>query len=138
MPLPNTRVFSTQWSQHHRPTATGTMTAECVITRRNPAGTTDADGTWTPSGPTTVYTGPCRVQVMTTQQQVIVVGETQETRRRYLVTVRFDTAELHVHDLVAITASVDAGLVGRELQVTEVGYGSEQWERDLTCDEMGD
>jgi hypothetical protein len=138
MPLPNGRVISATWSQHHRPTATGTMTAECVITRRDPAGVSDGSGDWTPSGPTTVYTGPCRVQVMATQQQVIVVGETQETQRRYLVTVKFDTAELHVHDLVTITASVDAGLVGRELRVGEVAYGSEQWERDLTCEEMGD
>ena len=112
------------------------MTASCEITRRAAAGTTDAAGKYTPASPTTVYTGACRVQALTTQQQIAVIGEAQETRHRYLVTIRHDAATIHIGDLVHITASVDSGLVGRQLRVTDAIYGSEQWERDLTCEEL--
>lgn len=138
MPLPNTKVIHTLWSEHHRPTATGTMSAVCEITRKGTAGVTDADGTYTPAVRSTVHAGPCRVQALVTQQQIEIVGETQETRHRYLVTIQYDTAEIHVGDLVRLTASKDAGLVGRQLRVTDAIYGSEQWERDLTCEELGD
>lgn len=114
------------------------MTAECVITRRNPAGTTDVHGTWTPSAPTTVYTGPCRVQVLSTREHVVVVGEAQETRRRYLVAIRHDAAIVHLGDQVLITSAVDPQFAGRILRVTDVGYGSEQWERDLNCEDLED
>lgn len=137
MPLPNTRVIHPDWSEHHRPTAEGTMTATCEITRRATGGTTDASGTYTPAAPTTIHTGPCRVQALTTQRQVVVIGETQETRHRYLVTIRY-AADIHIGDLVRITASVDGGLVGRQLRVTDTTYGSEQWERDLNCEELED
>lgn len=138
MPLENTHVLHPRWSEHHRPTATGTMSAACEITRRATGGTTDASGTYTPTSPTTIHTGPCRVQAVPTQRQVIVVGEAQETRHRYLVTIRYDAATIHVGDLVLITESVDAGLVGRRLRVVNVSYGSEQWERDLNCEELED
>jgi hypothetical protein len=54
------------------------------------------------------------------------------------VTIRYDAATIHVGDLVGITASVDGGLVGRQLRVADVTYGSEQCERDLTCEELED
>ena len=114
------------------------MTAVCEITRKGAGGTTDASGTYTPASRTTIHTGPCRVQAVPTQRQVIVVGEAQETRHRYLVTIRYDAATIHVGDLVLITGSVDAGLVGRRLRVVNVAYGSEQWERDLNCEELED
>lgn len=130
------QVIHPRWSDHHRPTATGTMTAECVITDRPRAGTTAADGTWTPATPATLYTGPCRVLAVTTHERVLVVGETQDTRRRYLVSVRYDAAEIAIGALVEITKAKDALLVGKKLRVADVALGSEQWERDLTCLEM--
>lgn len=136
MPLPNTRVISSRWSEHHRPTATGTMTATCEITRRGTGGTTDADGTYTPGGPSTLYTGPCRVQALASRQEVVVVGEAQETEHRYLVTIEFDAAEVRIGDLVKVTAAKDAGLVGRQLRVSDMAHGSEVWERDLFCKEL--
>jgi ribulose 1,5-bisphosphate carboxylase large subunit-like protein len=138
VPLPNTRVIPARWSEYHRATATGTMTATCQITRRATAGTTDAAGTYTPASPTTIYTGVCRVQALATRQQVVVIGEAQETQHRYLVTIRYDAADIHIGDLVHVTASVDGGLIGRQLRVVDATYGSEQWERDLTCEELED
>lgn len=114
------------------------MTATCEITRTPVTGTTDAVGKWTPAASTVVYTGPCRVQALVTQQQVKVVGEQQETRRRYLVTIRFDAANVQLGDQVEVTDAVDARLIGRRLRVIDVAYGSEQWERDLNCEDLED
>lgn len=136
MPLPNTRVIPTLWSDHHRPTAEGGMTATCVVTRRDPVGTTDAAGRWTPTTPTTLYTGPVRVLALTPRRGVLVVGDAQETVRRYQVSLRFDVPEIRIGDLVAVTGSVDSGLFGKQLRVADVALGSEEWQRDLICDEV--
>lgn len=135
MPLPGSRVIHPRWSQHHRPTALGTMTATCTVIRVEGEGSSDPDGTWHPPLPTDVYTGPCRVQGLPVNERLLVVGERQETHRRYQVSLRHDTAP-QIDDLVTITASVDTGLVGKTLRVIDVQYGSEQWQRDLICDEL--
>lgn len=131
-------VIHPRWSEHHRPTATGTMTATCVISYRTGSGTTASDGTWTPGATETLYTGPCRVLAVTTHERVLVVGETQDTRRRYQVSIRHDAPETPVGALVAITESVDPQLVGKKLRVSDITLGSEVWERDLICLEMED
>lgn len=124
------------WSQHHRPTATGTMTAECVITHRTGDGSTGAGGDWAPNPPVTLYDGACRVLAVTTHERVLIVGEEQDTRRRYLVSIEYDAAEMPIGALVKITKSKDAHLVGKSLRIADVEHGSEQWQRDLTCLEM--
>lgn len=138
MPLPNTRVIHPDWSEHHRPTATGTMTATCTITRGGGEGTTDPDGTWTPGAPTTVYTGACRMQALTTNERIEVAGDTQTTVRRYLLAVEYDTDQVEIGDTVTITAAVDVDAVGMTLRVVDVRYGSEQWQRDLIVEETYD
>lgn len=135
MPLPTTRVIPSGWSDHHRPTAAATMTAECVITRPSGGGTTGPDGTWTPSPATTLYTGACRVQALPTNERLLVRGDATETHRRYLVAVEWDSADPAIGDLVAVTTSVDPHLTGKTLRVIDIRYGSEQWQRDLICDE---
>ena len=137
MPLPGSRPVHPRWSQHHRPTATCTMTATCTITRESGDGTTDPDtGTWTPDAPTTIYTGPCRVTPATADERLLVVGERAITSRRYAVAVRYDTAEVKIGDVITITTAVDAGLVGMGLRVLDVMYASEQWERVLSAEEI--
>lgn len=129
-------VFHPQWNEHHRPTATASMDAACIITRPAGTGTTDADGTYTPDPGTTIYTGVCRiVPVHLTQEQIALAGETQETHRHYQVGVRYDVPEVLVGDLVDITMSGDTGLVGKRFRVTDIAYASEQWQRDLICNE---
>lgn len=136
MPIPGTGVFHPKWSGHHRQTATSTMTADCTITRRGGAGTTGATGTWTPAAAQAVYTGPCRVQEIGITERLLVIGEGQETHRRYQVSILHDAAEVKVSDVIEVTASVDKGLPGKKLRVVDVRYGSEQWQQDLVCDEL--
>jgi hypothetical protein len=138
MPLdgPASQVIHPRWSAHHRPTATATMTAQCTITRTSGDGTTGPDGTWTPDGPSTFYEGPCRVQALTTNERIEVAGEDQNTVRRYLVSVQYDTERVEVNDLVTVTEAVDVGLVGMGFRVVDVRYGSEQWQRDLIAEEV--
>jgi uncharacterized protein DUF6093 len=137
MPLDGTHVVHPRWSEHHRPTATATMTAECVITRPAAPGTTGTTGTWTPPPDTTVYTGPCRLVPKSTDQgRHQVVGDTQVTPRSYHVGIEYDTAEILIGDIVEITAAKDPGLAGHKLRVIDVQYGSEQWQRDLLTQEI--
>lgn len=138
MPFPGTRVIHPDWSQHHRPTATGTLTAECTVTRKGGGGTTDPDGTWNPDPATTLYTGPCRVLALPTNERLMVIGDTQETLRRYQVSLRHDVDDVGIGDLVHITAAKDQGLVGKQLRVVDISYGSEEWQRDLIADELED
>ncbi|WP_141576125.1 DUF6093 family protein [Actinomadura sp. WMMA1423] len=119
MPLPTTRVFHPDWSQHHRPVATGTMTGECTITR----------------GATQVYAGPCRI-IADGSNEVAMIGDQKLLVVRYLVTVRYDTDTVEVGDVVTVTAAVDGGLVGRTLIVKQVRYGTQEWERDLYADDQ--
>lgn len=135
MPLPGTKILHPRWSEHHRPTATASMDAECIITRPTGTGTTDSAGTYTPATGTPIYTGVCRVVPMTRPPRVAVVGENQETHRHYQVGVRFDAPEILIDDLVAITVSADPRLGGKKLRVVDITYSSEQWQRNLICDE---
>lgn len=135
MPLPTTRVIHPRWSEHHRPTATGTQTAECIITSRTGTGTTAPDGAYTPAAATTIYTGVCRLNALPRIEPPRAVGGAQETHHRYRVAITYDAADIPIGASVHITMATDARLIGREFRVTSVAYGSEQWERVLTCDE---
>lgn len=138
MPLPTGRVIHPAWSQHHRPTATGTMTATCTITGAGGDGTTDPDGNWTPGTGDTLYEGPCRLQALTTNERIEVAGDTQTTMRRYLVSISYDADRIENGATITITTAVDAEAVGMTLRVVDVRYGSEQWQRDLIAEETYD
>lgn len=137
MPLPGTRVIPPTWSEHHRPTATNAMTATCVITRRSGAGTTAADGTFTPSPATTVHEGPCRVVPRATDEgRHRTTGEGQVTPRRYEIGIEYDAPTVLLGDTVTITTAQDAGLVGMKVRVIDVSFSSEQWQRMLFAQEL--
>lgn len=139
MPLPGTRVIHPDWSAHHRPTATGAMTATCIIRRRGEGeGTTNPDGTVDPPAAVTIYTGPCRLQALTTNERIEVAGDTQDTVRRYLIPVEWDAALIEVGDEVEITEAKDPQAAGIKLRVVDIRYGSEQWQRDLVAEETWD
>lgn len=136
MPLPKSSVIPAGWSDHHRPTATSTMTSVCDVTR---AGT--GEGTYNPgTGQTTPPAGttvqldvPCRIQAEI-RDYVVDAGDEPVSFHRYLVTLPYDVAQVLVDDLVTVTASEDAQLVGKSLRVRDVLFGSLQWERDLRCE----
>lgn len=138
MPLPSTRVIDDRWSQHHRPVATGAMTATCVITRAATAGTTGADGTWTPGPRTDVYEGPCRAYPFNPVggEKRVVSGERQTTQRGYRVQIKFDTPTIVIGDIVEITDAADAGMVGVKLRVSDVKYAWETFARDMIANEI--
>ena len=137
MPLPTGRVIHPAWSQHHRPVATGTMTAECAITRRTGTGSTAPDGTYTPPTSATIYTGPCRVTAPPFSREQLLTGEeAQLTRRRYSVFVEWDADEFHVGDLITITAANDPLLAGKAFRLVDILHGSEQWQRNLLGEEI--
>ncbi|ROO82582.1 hypothetical protein EDD29_0062 [Actinocorallia herbida] len=132
------RTIHPLWSEHHRSTASGTLTSHCTLTRASGAGTTGPDGTWTPASRTTVYDGPCRVIVAQTisGEKVQPAAAAQQTSRRYMVSLLWDSAPVQVDDIVEITQSHDANLIGRRLRVSSIDYASEQWQRDLVCWEV--
>jgi hypothetical protein len=128
---PHDQVVHPRWSEHHRPTTSSTLTADCDVTRQDGHGVTGPAGVFTPSAATVVYTGPCRIQALTSRSaRPVVVGEAQETRHRYQVSLLWDAAQVQIGDLVTVT--------GKRLRVTDIQYGSEQWQRDLACDQLED
>lgn len=137
MPLPGTRVFDPRWNDHNRPVATGTMTSECVIYRvSSPDGSTGDDGTWSPSVSTAIYSGPCRVSQDTSDEENPIMGDRRLTTIFYNLQIRYDAEEIRIGDVVDITASADAKMIGSRFRVEGVRVGSEQWSRNLVVIEF--
>jgi hypothetical protein len=141
MPLPGTRVIHDRFSEHHRPVATGTMRARIAFTRAGTGPGAYNEGTGKTDPPARVPIGgalPCRIQPRAAADRIARVGDQLLTLRGYLVTLPHDAPDILVDDLGTVTAADDALLVGRVLKVLDVVYASEQWERDLTCeDDLG-
>lgn len=135
MPLTGSGVFHPRWSEHHRPTASSTHSAACIITRVTGTGTTDSDGTWHPSSTSTIYAGPCRLTPQPSTDRTAVSGEQRVVARLYEVAIDWDAADILTGDDIAITTAVDPHLAGKRLRVTDVRYGSQQWERVLIAEE---
>lgn len=137
MPLPSTRAIPDGWDDHHRPTATSTMTAACTITRKGALGALNpVTLQHAAASVTTIYRGRCRVQRDAARtDRTAPHGDQTVTVHDYLVAVEFDAAEVLVDDLVAIDEAVDSYLIGRVLRVTDITLGSNQWQRDFTCED---
>ncbi|PYG00165.1 hypothetical protein SAMN05216184_104104 [Georgenia satyanarayanai] len=141
MPFPSTRVIHPDWSAHHQPVATGTLTGRCTIT----APTAAAAGGWDPqTGPTTpadpgpgaqVHVGAFRAQALTTREQSRDAAGQDVSPRAYLFAVAADAAETPVGARVRVDECPDdPQLVGKVLTVTGVTHASHRFERDLYCD----
>jgi len=140
MPRPGSHVIHPDWEQRHRPTATATMTAQCVIDREDPDGTPvfDPIAGVTTRPRITVYTGPCRVQRRSVAESERQSGDQEVTTADYLVVIEHDAEDVQVADRVTIGASSDPTLTGHALTVASVMRGSLRFERDLTCvDDLG-
>lgn len=112
------------------------MTATCTVTHRSGTGTTSGSGRYTPPAATTLYTGPCRVSLATVNERVEVVGENQETHRRYQVWLQYGAAEPPIGSLVNITDCPQGSLTGKKLRVVDTRLGSEQWQETLMAEEL--
>lgn len=137
MPLPGTRVIPTGWEAAHQPTVAGTMTATCTITRR--ASATGAPTFNANTGrsvypePTTVYTGPCRLQALVRRSGLVDIGAEPVAPHIYQVTIPLDATPVQVDDQVEVTDATDSRADGTKLTVTDVRQGSLVWERLLLC-----
>jgi hypothetical protein len=136
MPRPGTGPIHPRFEERNRPAATGTMTAEAVITRDAGPGTFDPVTRKTPQLPdTTVHTGPARVQTMLRLNLPAEFGGQQVSLHRYQVSIAWDAPEIRVDDTVRFTAASDLQLVGRKVRVLDVIFSSLQLQRDLICEE---
>lgn len=136
MPRPGSRVVHPRFEEHLRPTATGTMTADAVITRDAGPGVFDPITRKTVQLPdATVYTGPARVQTMLRLNQPVQFGGQQVNLHRYQVSIEW-TGVIRVDDTVTFTAASDPSLVGRRMRVLDVVVSSLELQRDLTCEDV--
>lgn len=146
MPLPNTRVIPHGWSQHHRPTAEGQLTAECEIISYPSGGEPlvfdETLGYSTPAAPNILYRGPCRVQRLQPALSAteLAIADREVIIREYMVVVPHDAVAVPgaaVNDLVRITANPDdPTLIGGLLRIRDIRQGSLIWQRDLTCEDV--
>lgn len=131
-PLPLQTPIHPRFSEHHRPTATGTQTGRVTITRPGTGtGALNPDGSYTPPAATVIYKGPSRITPRPASELVAIVGEQRTTTRDYAIAIEWDADEIHVDDIVTVDAATDPGLIGKRLRVSDVKYATEQWERVL-------
>jgi hypothetical protein len=109
------------------------MTDTCTITRPGARTWDAASGTYT-QATTTVYSGPCRVRVLTPGDRTDQAGEEQVTTWRYLVSIPV-TGSVELDDEVTVNTSADSTLVGRVLRVRQVTRGSQITARRMVCEE---
>jgi hypothetical protein len=132
MPLPRHTPIHPRFSEHNRPTATGTQTGHVTITRSGTgSGALNPDGSYTPPAASVIYSGPCRIAPRPASERVAVVGDQRVTIREYALAIEWDAAEVHVDDIATVDDATDPGLVGKRLRVSDVKYATEQWERIL-------
>lgn len=133
MPFDTMRAIPEGWSQHHQGAAEGGMNAEVTIGTRASAPAYDPATDSTTVGWTQAYAGPARVQSFMRAQLHILAGQ-QITGRPYLVQIRANAARLKTGMRVHVTTAVnDSQLVGEDLWIVDVQYGSERFTRDLIC-----
>ncbi|MFD5509022.1 DUF6093 family protein [Streptomyces sp. NPDC127051] len=85
-------------------------------------------GTDTPAAATIIYSGPARVKpAAQSRGEEVDAGETNVTLLEYTVSLPWDTTVAHlpaVGDLMDVSASPDARMVGLRLWVTGLQYSS--------------
>lgn len=134
MPFTGSRVIHPDWQGHHAPVAAATHTGTCTITAGATGGGWDPVAGDTPGTPTTVHTGPCRVEDMARSVGTRDVAGQGVAPYPYLVAITLDAptipdgARVHVD-----TYPDDLRLVGRNLIVVSSSYGDGRFERVLGC-----
>lgn len=136
MPLPGSRVVPDGWEAHHRPVPEGAMTATVTISLPDVAGTWDDATSRTVYGPgTLLWSGAARVQALPVEATTPVVGEQQQTVRRYQVSVPLGCPAVPVGAALDVTTATDQQAEALALRVVDNPDGSLLWERDLVCEQ---
>jgi hypothetical protein len=100
------------------------MNDACTIRRRTGDGPAAADGSVSPTY-TTLYTGQCRVQQVTTEPTAADAGEDRQLLIRLTVQLPISVTGLEAADEITITAAAhDADLVGRTFLINGLHHKS--------------
>lgn len=112
------------------------MLDACTITRNDGDPVFDST-TGTYSQPTTpIYTGKCRVKPSVLSGNTTVqAGEERVALWPYSVSVPVAVADVRLDDIVTVTTSADASLIGVTLRVRSIGRGTFITARRLDCEE---
>lgn len=139
VPFDSTRVIHPDWAQHHMPVTEGAMGATCTIATGGAGGWDPTTGPTTTGMPTTLYTGPCRVQAQANAASERDAAGQLVTVSTYLVALPASSPGVPVGDqgakvtITAMDANGDQALIGKVLTVQSNPTASLRWERDLTC-----
>lgn len=139
MPLPNTRVIPVGWEAAHAPVAEQAMTATATVTRpasNGPPVFDEETGRSQHPAPSTVHSGPCRIQRSAlTGGHAPVVADKVTPLREYVTSWPLDAPVFRVNDLVTVTDATDTELAGQVLRIVDVRRGSLVWQRDYLAEE---
>jgi hypothetical protein len=138
MPRPGTPVIPAGWAAHHRPTLAATWTATGAITHPS-----SAPGVFNPSAgrdtvttPTTVWSGPLRLQQLTRLGDgQIDFGEQSRALSTARVTLPLE-ATPDIDDRLTIVTADDPELVGTVWRVVATATNSFTWARDLIVESV--
>jgi hypothetical protein len=109
---------------------------ECVITREGPA-VWDPDTNVDTAATATVYEGSILIQDVrpSSESRSQPFGDQPVVTSSYFASIDAAAADIHVEDIVTVTASADPDLLGRTLRVTEVRLDSFHVRRRLLLEE---
>lgn len=116
------------------------MVDACTITRPGTPVLDRVTSQLTPGAATTLYTGKCRLKSQRMPKPA-EAGEELQMLMRYELALPFSATlpageELRVGDVVTMTASADARLVGQVLHVMAVDFGSTATAWRLTVEDQ--
>jgi hypothetical protein len=117
--------------------AASLLTDTATVTRGGGAPTLNTTtGILTPAAGTTVYTGLCRVRQPggVDSEAERLFGEQQVTATRYIVDFAHDVTGVEVDDVVTVTDTADADLLGRSFRVLTVPAITYQLYKGFPCE----
>lgn len=122
-----------------RAEAEARMLDGCIVARSGtgPGSVNEADGTVTPPAPTSVYSGPCRVQVPQGVEHDTDSGGEWLSVQAVIVSLPVDgSGGVRIGDRVTVTAcTFDASLVGVDYVVRGLHRKTDATARRLRCEE---
>jgi hypothetical protein len=100
-------------------TYTALLTDICRVVRRTGGAFNDVTGLYGPPTDGEFYNGPCRIEALSASGNRVVVGDEAVVDRSIRVFIPFAETDPRPEDVVIVTASEDAAMVGKEFVVVE-------------------
>jgi hypothetical protein len=133
--------FSAEELEGLRYTSGLAMPDTCTVKRLAYPGTAELDAEtllYTPTTPTTVYAGACRIRPVSTRDGIQRRDDTPISSDQYLLTVPHDEGPFAVGDIAQVTVSDDPHITSRSWRITSVPAGSWQIDQRLVVEEVID